>query len=154
MRPNAPELLQGIQRSLMTYVLPEVQSDHVRMELMLTNVMLGVAAREWDGAVQRLVDENAALRALAGRSATALDGVRDAAGFASELGTLASESDSSLRLSDLSAANAKLMSALGRLAVITPGSALLAAVRSELADTLRAASEAHSLSLIGPRADG
>jgi hypothetical protein len=110
MRPNGEELLRGAQNTLTTYVLQEIQTDHARLELMLVHRLLGIAAEEWDGAAQRLVDGNAALRALARRGAEALgDEAR-----ADELRALAGETDASLRLSELSAANARLREAPDR----------------------------------------
>ena len=47
MRPNSVEVLQGIPGTLMTYVLPEIQSDYARTELMLVNMLLGIVAGRW-----------------------------------------------------------------------------------------------------------
>ncbi|MEX0786623.1 MAG: hypothetical protein WD939_08310, partial [Dehalococcoidia bacterium] len=103
MRPTGEELLQGVRGALLTYILPEVQSDYARTELTLIHVLLGMAAAEWDSAAQRLVDDNGTLRELARRSADAIDS--DDASLAAELRALADEEDRSLRLSDLRAAN-------------------------------------------------
>ena len=67
MRPNETEVLQGIVGALGTYIMPELQSEHAKLEMMLISVVLGSLATELDGAAQKLVDDNAALRELAGR---------------------------------------------------------------------------------------
>lgn len=156
MRPNGEELLRGIQSTLATYVLPEIQSPHVRFELMLATALLGVVAGEWDGAAQRLVDDNAALRGLARRGAEALAGGAKAGGLADELRSLAGETDSSLRLSDLSEANQRLRAALARLGPVLEGSDAprLRELRAAVIEHLRAEAEGRSLSLLGPRVDG
>ena len=150
MRPNGEELLRGIQSTLTTYILPELQTAHGRVELMLAQALLDVAAAEWDGAAQLLVDDNAALRELAHRGVEALGGAEHAT-LGEELRSLADEDDPSLRLSDLSAANGRLLDALARLCVLREPNDEL---RSDVIDHLRAEAESRSLSLLGPRADG
>src|SRR3989304_1848624 len=111
MRPNGEEMLRGIQQSLLTYVLPELQTEYARTELMVIIALLGIVVGEWDGAAQHLLDDNAALRELAHRGAEAL---------ADELRSLAGEADTSVRIPDLSAANERLHDAIGRLGVFLP----------------------------------
>ena len=154
MRPNGEELLRGVQSSLTTYVLPELQTAYARTELMLVQALLGILASEWDSGAQRLVDDNAALRELALRGAEALDSA-DAA-LAGELRSLAVESDPSLRLSDLSAANGRLRGAIGRLGALLEGTdtPALGELRAAVIEHLRADAESRSRSLLGPRADG
>lgn len=158
MRPNGEELVRGVQSSLTTYILPELQSAYARTELMLDLVLLGILASDWDSAAQRLVDDNAALRALALRGAEALDStdVSLAGGLAEDLRSLAGEAGASLRLSDLSAANGRLRGAIGRLGALledadTPA---LGELRAAVIEHLRADAEDRSRSLLGPRADG
>ena len=154
MRPNGEELLRGVQSSLTTYVLPELQTAYARTELMLVQALLGILASEWDSGAQRLVDDNAALRELALRGAEALDSA-DAA-LAGELRSLAGESDPSLRLSDLSAANGRLRGAIGRLGALLEGTdtPALGELRAAVIEHLRVDAESRSRSLLGPRADG
>ncbi len=154
MRPNGEELLRGLQGSLSTYILPELQSAYARSELMITSALLGIVAAQWDGAAQRLVDGNAALRELARRGADALAG--EDAVLADELRALADDADPSVRLSDLSAANDRLRAALGRLSVLLleRDAPALVELRTALFEHLRQEAEAQSLSLLGPRADG
>ncbi|MCH7719161.1 MAG: hypothetical protein IIB21_06790 [Chloroflexi bacterium] len=154
MRPNGEELLRGVQSSLTTYVLPELQTAYARTELMLVQALLGILASEWDSGAQRLVDDNAALRELALRGAEALDSAD--ASLAGELRSLAGEADSSLRLSDLSAANGRLRGAIGRLGALLEGTdtPALGELRAAVIEHLRADAESRSRSLLGPRADG
>ncbi len=156
MHPNGEELLRGLQGTLATYVMPEVQTPHARLEIGLVQAMLGIAAAEWDGAAQRLVDDNASLRDLARRGPEALAGSPEAAALADELRTLAEDLDPSVRLSDLSAANNRLRDALERLCALAQesGSAPLRTLRSSIIDHFRRDAEERSLSLLGPRSDG
>ena len=161
MRPNGEELLRGVQSALATYVLPEVQSAHAQLELVLAQALLGIAAAEWDGAAQRLVEENAALRELARRGGAVLVAAADAVGpeaaaLADELRSLADETDRSVRLSDLSTANMRLREAFARLCIQAEGSETpaLRELRRAVMEHLRAEAEDRSLSLLGPRADG
>ena len=78
MRPNGQEVLRGVQNTLVTYILPELQSDYARTELMIVHTLVGIVAEEWDGVAQRLVDDNAALRELARRGVEALASRPDA----------------------------------------------------------------------------
>jgi hypothetical protein len=150
LRPTTDELLRGLQASFLTYVLPEVQSEFVRTELMISYALLGIAASEWDGAAQRLVDDNGALRALAGRAAAEIDDQP----LAAELRALAEETDASVRISELAAANTRLRDAIGRLGVTLEGREGLRDLRAALIGHLRAEAESRNHNVLGPRADG
>jgi hypothetical protein len=161
MHPNGEELLRGVLGTLATHVLPEVQTAHAQIQLALVLRLLGIAADEFDGAAQRLVDDNAGLRELAHRGADALAAVGDAAGpdgasLAGELRSLADERDASVRLSDLSAANDRLHGTLGRLGNLAEGSDLpaLRELRGAIIACLREEAESRALYMLGPRADG
>lgn len=156
MRPNGDEVLRGVQSSLLTYILPELQTAYARTELTIVQALLGIVAGEWDGAAQRLVDDNRSLRELARRGAEALASQDDAAELADEVRSLAEETDPSLRLSDLSAANGRLRDALGRLGAHLEGAEApaLRELRAALIERLRAEAESRALPLLGPRADG
>jgi hypothetical protein len=160
MRPNQQEVLTGTMRALATYILPELQTDHARLELTLINILLGSVAVELDGAAQQLVDDNAALRALARRGADALaasDGSSaDTGALADELRALAGEKDASVRLSDLTAANDSLHAAIGRLAaLVEAGDApALRELRQPVMECLHAEAEKRALPVLGPRVDG
>jgi len=154
MRPNAEEVLRGVQSSLLTYVLPEVQTEYARTEVMLVSALLGIVAAQCDGAAQRLADDNASLRELAGRGAQALAGDPAHAELAEALGSLTNGSDASVRLSELSAANGQLRAAIAQLGAAAQENASLAGLRQEVLDSLRLEAESRSFALMGPRADG
>ena len=78
MHPNGEELLRGVLGTLATHVMPEVQTAHGQIQMALVLRLLGIAADEMDGGAQRLVEDNAALRELAGRGADALASAGDA----------------------------------------------------------------------------
>lgn len=151
MRPNSQELLRGVQSSLITYVLPELQTEYARTELMLAHLLLGIVAGEWDGAAQQLIDDNAALRELAHRGS-------ESAGepLATDLRTLSAETDHSLRLSELSACNDRLRDAIGRLGVALQDADAPSQreLRAAVIARLRLEAERSSRHLMGPRADG
>lgn len=151
MRPNSEELLRGVQSSLITYVLPELQTEYAKTELMLAHVLLGIVAGEWDSAAQQLIDDNAALRELAHRGSDVLG-----TPLAGELRSLAAESDHSLRLSELSLANDRLRDAIGRLGVALQDadSPSQGDLRAAIIERLRLEAERASRHLMGPRADG
>ena len=158
MRPNSVEILHGIQGTLMTYVQPEVQGDYARTELMLVNVLLGIVANAWDSAAQGLVDDNAALRGLVGEAAKvlrsqALDGAGE---LPDELAALAVETDTSVRISELSAANDRLRDGLARLGVLLQGSVIQEHVELRARVIKRLQEELDTLprNLMGTRSDG
>jgi hypothetical protein len=153
MRPNAEELLRGIQRSLASYVLPEVQSDYARAEVMFSSMMLGVLIRDLDGAAQQLVEDSAALRALALRGAEELAAAAEPE-LGAELRRLAATRDSTARLSGLSRANQELTAAIARLAVLVEERDELSGLRATVIEALRVRSERASHQMLGPRADG
>ena len=154
MRPNAEEVLRGVQGTLLTYVLPEVQTEYARTQVMVVYALLGIVVVQWDDAAQRLVDDNAVLRELAGRGAAALAGDAAHVELAEALGSLANGSDASVRLSELSAANGQLRAAIARLGIAAQGDASLRELRAEVIDSLRLEAESRSFALMGPRADG
>ena len=158
MRPNSVEVLQGIQGTLMTYVQPEVQSDYARTELMLVNMLLGIVANAWDGSAQLLVDDNAALRDLVGDAAKVLGSqpVDGAGELRDELAALASETDTSVRISDLSSANDRLRDAVARLGVLLQGSATQEHVelRANIIERLQEELDTLPRDLMGTRSDG
>ena len=158
MRPNSAELLQGIQGTLTTYILPEVQSDYARTEFMLVQMLLGIVIRGYDDAAQSLVDDNAALRSLAGEAARVLNtapiGASEA--LAAELEQLSGATDASVRLSDLTAANDSLRDAIGRVGVLLQGetSQEHVGLRTAIIEHLQRELERLPHDLMGPRSDG
>jgi hypothetical protein len=158
MRPNSVEIIQGIQGTLMTYVQPVIQDNHVQTELMLVNLLLGIVANDWDGAAQGLVDDNTALRTLVGDAAAVLKSKPlDGAGeLSSELEQLAAETETSVRISDLSAANDRLRDGVSRLGALLQGNATQEHVelRARVIERLQQELQALPHNLMGARADG
>jgi hypothetical protein len=131
-RPTAEEILRGVQRSLREYVLPELKAPHAAAEVQYAITLLGMLAAEWDDAAQRLAEDNASLRALAGRLAEPL-AARDPA-LASALRAAAADRDPDLRLTTLASANDRLRGLLARVApaAVEPDGALAQDIRGEL----------------------
>lgn len=102
MKPDIPAVLAEIAGLAARNAVPDVDPAERAGALGLSAALLGMAAEAWDGAAQRLVEENRALRAL-------LAGAGERAG---RNAWLASGSDDDLRVSALSADNARLRAAL------------------------------------------
>ena len=130
-RPGGEAILRGIQRSLATLVLPEVKGQYAVAQIQYALLLLNALAGEWDGAAQRLVDENTALRSAL---ALAADGVHDLA-LAAELRAGASSVDADVRVSTLTAANDRLHGLVVR--ALAPDSGLLVGPRAAILATLR-----------------
>ncbi len=158
MRPNSAELLQGIQGSLSTYILPDLQTDFARTELMLVQMLLGVVVQGYDDAAQGLVDDNAALRSLAADAAQVLHSapLGDSEALAERLQQLSKETDASVRLSELTEANDRLRDAIGRVGVLLQSemSQEHAGLRTAIIEHLHRELERLPRNLMGPRSDG
>ena len=94
MRPNAEEIVRGVQASLLSIVLPEIQTEYARTQVTLMYVLLGIVANGIDVSCERLLADNGALRELTARAA---DAVATPEVLANELLSLAS-TEPSLRL--------------------------------------------------------
>lgn len=108
MTPSAPQVLADLAGLSLRNAAPDVAPAARAGQLGLSALLLGLAAEMWDGAVEILVRENAALRVLLA------DGARLSEEGARRrwLSELAAGRDQSLRISDLEAANAELKVAL------------------------------------------
>ena len=102
MKPDVPAVLAELAGLVARNAVPGVDPAERAGALGLSAVLLGMAAEAWDGAAQRLVEENRALRAL-------LTSAGDRAGRDA---WLAEGDDDDLRISALSAMNARLRAAL------------------------------------------
>jgi hypothetical protein len=148
MKPNAEEVVRGVQAGLLSLVLPEMQTEYARTQVTLMYVLLGIVANGMDTSYERLMADNTKLRDLAARAAASL---RTEDVLANELRSLAS-TEASLRLNELSSSNAALAAALASAAA--QASDTLKELYGEIMDWLRTDAEARSLSLMGPRSDG
>jgi hypothetical protein len=106
LKPDAVEIMRGIQRSLMTHVLPEVSTAYATAQVHYAVLLLNALVAEWDGAAQRLVEDNAELRAFCGRTAGQFQDTNPI--LAADLAAVVIEQDADLRLSTLGGANDRL----------------------------------------------
>ena len=90
MKPEVPQVLAEMAQLLVRNADPAVHPADRASALGLTAALLGFAAQSWDGMAHNLVQENKAIRALLGETGA----------------------DEDLRLSALSAENARLRQAL------------------------------------------
>lgn len=102
MKPDIPAVLAELAGLVAHNADPGVDPAERAGALGLSAALLGMVAEAWDGAAQRLVEENRALRALLGWAG-------DRAG---RNAWLAEGDDDDLRISALSAGNARLRAAL------------------------------------------
>lgn len=102
MKPDIPAVLAELAGLVARNAVPDVDPAERAGALGLSAALLGLAAEAWDGAAQRLVEENRALRAL----------LASAGDWASRDAWLAEGGDDDLRISALSAMNARLRAAL------------------------------------------
>ena len=102
MKPDIPAVLAELAGLVARNAAPDLDPAERAGALGLSAALLGMAAEAWDGAAQRLVEENRALRAL----------LSDAGDRAGADASLAGAEDDDLRISALSAANARLRAAL------------------------------------------
>ena len=149
MRPTHLELIQGLQASLLTDVLPELKTTYAQWQAQIALLVLGVLAQEWDGAVQDLLEENRGMRELFRRAAPALERLgRDPggplAGLAQELEAQAQGTDGEpFTISALAARNSDLRGSLARFLVACedaaeqPGHESLLPLRDEAYALLR-----------------
>jgi len=101
MIPPVAAVMQNLAISLMTEIGPQVQPEYHQKNLTLLAMLLLMAGEEWDRAVARRVEENAALRCIFREAAAC---VEDDA-LRSRLEKAASEADESLLVSDLDRSN-------------------------------------------------
>jgi hypothetical protein len=101
-KPDIPAVLAEIAGLAVRNAAPDADPAERAGALGLSAALLGMAAEAWDGAAQRLVEENRAVRTL----------LADAGERAGENASLASGADDDLRISALSADNARLRAAL------------------------------------------
>ena len=102
MKPDIPAVLAELAGLVARNAAPDLDPAERAGALSLSAALLGMAAEAWDGAAQRLVEENRALRAL----------LADAGDRAGSNAALAGTEDSDLTISVLSAANARLRAGL------------------------------------------
>ncbi len=128
MKPDVPAVLAELAGLVARNAAPDVHPADRAGALGLSAALLGLASQAWDGAAQNLVTENRAIRAI----------LAQGGGFAPGVVALADGADDDLRISMLSAENARLRAALIVLQVAVEGrndaeaQALDAAIWAEL----------------------
>lgn len=144
MRPNAIEVMRGLQYALTQEIGPQIKTPYEQSQIQTIVMMLETLIHEWDGAAQNLVDENSALQSLLERSADAVSSIGrqhnsgELLDLARELREAAQPPENgSLLISALTERNYQLKRALTKLLVICedkvdePPLAGLQAVRSD-----------------------
>jgi len=112
MTPTVPIVLNGLARTLLMELLPQVKGGYAAQTLQLSGALTMMIAQEFDRAAARLVEENAALEALFTGAAAAL---ADDPARRGELTALAAARQPSLLVSLLQVRNRTLRGALVRL---------------------------------------
>ena len=138
MKPDIPAVLAELAGLVARNAAPGLDPAERAGALSLSAALLGMAAEAWDGAAQRLVEENRALRAL----------LSDAGDRAGPDAALAGAEDDDLRISVLSAANARLRAGLIALqaAVEAEDSPEARALESRIWEELRLSTERRHMS--------
>ena len=138
MKPDIPAVLAELAGLVARNAAPDLDPAERAGALGLSAALLGMAAEAWDGAAQRLVEENRALRAL-------LSDAGDRAGLDA---ALAGTEVDDLRISVLSAANARLRAGLIALqaAVEAEDSPEARALESRIWQELRLSTERRRMS--------
>jgi hypothetical protein len=111
MKPDVPAVLAELAGLVARNAMPDVHPADRAGALGLSAALLGLAAQVWDGAAQNLVTENRAIRVVLAQGAA----------FAPDAAALAGGSDEDLRISALSAENARLRVALIALQIAVEG---------------------------------
>lgn len=138
MKPDIPAVLAELAGLVARNAAPDLDPAERAGALSLSAALLGMAAEAWDGAAQRLVEENRALRAL----------LSDAGDRKGRDAALAGAEDEDLRISVLSAANARLRAGLIALqaAVEAEDSPEARALESRIWQELRLSTERRRMS--------
>lgn len=104
MKPSVESVLQKLAANMLLEVGPALPAGYVQSSMGVTAMLLQCASEEFDRAAARLVEENAALRALFG---DAIEGVEEAM-LREQLEVAAGGADPGLHVSELEGANAQL----------------------------------------------
>jgi len=135
MTPTAPIVLNGIARTILMELAPQMGAGYAGQTLQLMGALAMMLAQEFDRAAARLVEENAALEALLADAGEPVDGRA-----------------ASLRVSDLQARNRALRGRLVDLhaRVEAQSGDAARAFEARIWDELRAATERRLLDMAMP----
>ena len=124
MRPNAVEILQGLQQALMMNILPELKTAYAQDQVQLSLMLLQAVAQEWDTAADNLVKDNREMRDIFKEAVAVIGGIpramrpRELRGLISPLRKAArGREGDSFAISALSERNNELKALLERLLV-------------------------------------
>ncbi|BBD00106.1 MULTISPECIES: hypothetical protein [Sphingobium] len=138
MKPDIPAVLEDVARKLRETILPDLKGFQANM-VGMTAAMLDMTAEAWDGAADRLVQENAALATLLGQG-SALTG--DPA-----FRNAAKEEAQDLKISTLERINDQRRRALIALQARIETDQSAQALNSAIWDELRASTERRRVTL-------
>lgn len=138
MKPDIPAVLEDVARKLRETILPDLKGFQANM-VGMTAAMLDMTAEAWDGAADRLVQENAALATLLaqGSALTGDPAFRDAA----------KEEAQDLKISTLERLNDQRRRALIALQARIETDQSAQALNSAIWDELRASTERRRVTL-------
>lgn len=108
MRPQLPQVLGGFLQSISEDIMPHIGTEYAQKEMEIILLSLMAAAEESDRGAEVRVRDNEDLRALFSRASKHLSDDT----LKKRLSEAASTTDESLRVSDLDAANDKLLALL------------------------------------------
>lgn len=108
MRPQLPHVLGGFLQTIAEEIMPHIGLEYVQKEMEMVLLALMAATEESDRAAEVRVRENEDFRALFARAAEAIPD----ASLKARLTQASAGSDTSLRVTDLDAANDKLAALL------------------------------------------
>ena len=64
MRPNAVEIIRGLQQALMMHILPELKTPFAQDQAQLSLMLLETLAQQWDIAADSLAKDNREMREI------------------------------------------------------------------------------------------
>lgn len=124
MRPNAEEIIRGLQQALMMHILPELKTPFAQDQVQLSLMLLEGLAQEWDVAAENLAKDNREMQEIFRQAASIISGLSrgqrpaELRGLQTALRSAARGRDEeSFTISALSARNNELRALLERLLV-------------------------------------
>jgi hypothetical protein len=149
MRPNAVEVIRGLQQAMMMHILPELRTPFAQDQVQLSLMLLEMLAQEWDITADTLAKENRELREIFRQAASVISTLprrgrpAELRGFQTALRSASRGRDEdSLAISALAARNNELRALLEKLVVAceeaegNPALAALMPLRQRIYDHL------------------
>lgn len=123
MRPNAVEVIRGLQSALGMGLLPELTTMYAQAEAQNAVMLLEMLANEWDTAAEELAGDNRTMGDILSRAAAVIEALPQEARddslrkLAADIGGALPAGDQSLSISALTARHTELRALLERLIV-------------------------------------